>query len=207
MAEQPRKRVPAEERRSAILAAAIPVFAANGYERATTREIARAAGVAEGTLYRHFAGKRELLTAVMQSLVLLPISNILATGATTDDDAIVQALLRDRFEEISRHRDLLKVILAQAFFDSELASHIGEQVFTPVMTIVSEYFNRRIADGVFAPMPPEVPMRAIMGIVFSQMLFSIMFPQNEQTAAERELLIHQLSSLILDGVRTKEVTA
>ena len=207
MVEQPRKRIPAEERRSAILTAAIPVFAANGYERATTREIARAAGVAEGTLYRHFAGKRELLTAVMQSLVLLPISNILATGVTTDDDTIMQALLRDRFDEISKHRDLLKVILAQAFFDSELASHLGVQVITPVMTIVSEYFHRRIADGVFVAMPPEVPMRAIMGIVFSQLMFSLMIPQSEQTVAEREVLIQQLSSMILDGVRKKEVTA
>lgn len=207
MQVQRRRRIPAEERRSAIIAAAAQVFAANGYERATTREIARVAEVAEGTLYRHFAGKRELLTAVMQLTLLDSITTYLTKTMETDDEAILQALLRDRFEVISNNRDLLKVIISQAFFDTKLADQLGKQVFLPAVSIISEYLNRRIKDGTFCPMPLEVPVCAIMGTVFSQIMFITMFPQKVQSDSEREELIHHLTRLILDGIRKKEVTA
>ena len=59
------RRLPAEERREAILAAAKPVFGLLGYDRATTREIAAAAAVSEALLYQHFPGKRQLFEAIV----------------------------------------------------------------------------------------------------------------------------------------------
>ncbi|MDP2401128.1 MAG: helix-turn-helix domain-containing protein, partial [Actinomycetota bacterium] len=50
--------------RQKLLDAAAEVFSERGYARATTKEIAKAAGVAEGTIYRHFADKKELFQAV-----------------------------------------------------------------------------------------------------------------------------------------------
>ena len=48
-------------RQEQILEAAAIVFSTKGYERATTREIAEAADVSEGTLYNYFDNKIELL--------------------------------------------------------------------------------------------------------------------------------------------------
>ena len=53
-------RLPAAERRAALVEAALRVFAAGSYRSVTTAEIARAAGVSEPILYRHFASKRDL---------------------------------------------------------------------------------------------------------------------------------------------------
>lgn len=53
-------RLPAAERRSAIVAAALDVFGSGSYGGSTTAEIARAAGVSEPIIYRHFASKRAL---------------------------------------------------------------------------------------------------------------------------------------------------
>ncbi len=50
--------------RQQLLDAAAAVFAERGYAGATTKEIAKAAGVSEGTIYRHFVDKRELFGAV-----------------------------------------------------------------------------------------------------------------------------------------------
>jgi AcrR family transcriptional regulator len=58
-------RLPAAERRSAIVDAALAVFSAGSYAGATTAEIARVAGVSEPILYRHFASKRELYFACL----------------------------------------------------------------------------------------------------------------------------------------------
>ena len=62
--EAPR-RLPAAERRRAIVSAALRVFSSTSYAGATTAEIAREAGVSEPVLYRHFASKRDLWIACL----------------------------------------------------------------------------------------------------------------------------------------------
>lgn len=51
-------------KRDAICDAALELFAEQGIDATTTREIADRAGTAEGTIYRHFEGKRELVTVL-----------------------------------------------------------------------------------------------------------------------------------------------
>src|ERR1700756_1416466 len=58
-------RMPAAERRQALIDTAIRVFSGGRYPGTTTSEIARAAGVSEPILYRHFASKRELYLAAL----------------------------------------------------------------------------------------------------------------------------------------------
>jgi len=60
-----RGRLPAAERRAAVLDAALRVFGDGTYDGATTAEIARAAGVSEPILYRHFGCKRDLYVACL----------------------------------------------------------------------------------------------------------------------------------------------
>jgi AcrR family transcriptional regulator len=58
-------RLPAAERRRALVDTALRVFAEGSYRGTTTAEIAREAGVSEPILYRHFASKRELYLACL----------------------------------------------------------------------------------------------------------------------------------------------
>jgi AcrR family transcriptional regulator len=58
-------RLPAAERREALVDAAMRVFSEGSYAGATTAQIAREAGVSEPILYRHFASKRELYVACL----------------------------------------------------------------------------------------------------------------------------------------------
>lgn len=55
-----RRRLTAAERREALLAAALDVFAAQGYHGASIDDVARAAGVSKALVFQHFASKREL---------------------------------------------------------------------------------------------------------------------------------------------------
>jgi AcrR family transcriptional regulator len=63
-----RLRLPAAERRAAIVDAALEVFGKRSYAGATTAEIARAAGISEPILYRHFASKRDLYRACLEEM-------------------------------------------------------------------------------------------------------------------------------------------
>jgi AcrR family transcriptional regulator len=91
------RRLPAEERRRAIVQAALRVFASGSYAGSTTAEIAREAGVSEPVLYRHFGSKRELwaacldaaweelrdaLDTLVDTTLALPRHEVVARGAT-----------------------------------------------------------------------------------------------------------------------------
>ena len=65
MTPQPATRLPAAERRQALVEAALRVFSEGSYAGATTAQIAREAGVSEPILYRHFASKRDLYFACL----------------------------------------------------------------------------------------------------------------------------------------------
>ncbi|MBL8964657.1 MAG: TetR/AcrR family transcriptional regulator [Phycisphaeraceae bacterium] len=58
-------RLPAAQRKEQLLDRAAELFARHGYARATTAELARAAGVTEPILYRHFDSKRDLFVALI----------------------------------------------------------------------------------------------------------------------------------------------
>jgi AcrR family transcriptional regulator len=81
------RRLPAAERRRAIVRAALRVFTSKSYAGATTAEIAREAGVSEPVLYRHFPSKRDLWLACLdaaweETKVRLEAKVALFTGGT-----------------------------------------------------------------------------------------------------------------------------
>jgi AcrR family transcriptional regulator len=86
------------ETRERIVEAAEQVLRSKGYARATTKEIARAAGVSEGTLYNHFESKEDLWLCVLSSqrlpgFIALVLSFRERAGSAT---------IRDNLEEIAR---------------------------------------------------------------------------------------------------------
>lgn len=60
------RRLSADKRREQLLDKAAQLFARRGYARATTSELARAAGVTEPIIYRHFKSKRDLYVALIE---------------------------------------------------------------------------------------------------------------------------------------------
>ena len=119
-------------RRTQILEAATHVFAEKGYHRATTKDIARAADVAEGTIYLYFENKSELLIALMEHLDQ-------ATSQATDLDAGLEmsprALLTRRLEEdlaqLGPNFDLVLAILPEVLADPALRGQYYQRLVTP----------------------------------------------------------------------------
>jgi len=70
-----KKRLAAADRRESILAAATQAFATDGFGGARTQQIARAAGVSEALLFRHFPSKAALYDAVHERLIGLQDAN------------------------------------------------------------------------------------------------------------------------------------
>lgn len=80
-------RMSAQERREAILQAAMPLFAERGFDAVTTREVAEAAGVSEALLYRHFEGKAGLYEAIQHTCIAEATTDVRKLQALPDGTA------------------------------------------------------------------------------------------------------------------------
>jgi AcrR family transcriptional regulator len=121
-------RMPAAERRLALVETAIRLFSESSYRGTTTAEIARAAGVSEPILYRHFGSKRELYLAALDHVweqVRAGWEKTLSGAA--DVCAAVEAIGR---EHVSLHSSKLQLselwvqALTEAADDRELREHL-----------------------------------------------------------------------------------
>jgi AcrR family transcriptional regulator len=145
-------RMPAAERRLELVETAVRVFSEGRYRGTTTAEIARAAGVSEPILYRHFASKRDLYFAALDHVWL--------KARTAWEEAIASAPdVRAGLEEMGRRHvgvrdckhqlaELWVQALSEATEDPELRKYLRKH-----MREVHEYFGdvirRGQAQGVF----------------------------------------------------------
>jgi AcrR family transcriptional regulator len=80
----PRRRLSAEDRRAAILRAALDVFAERGFAGASLDDVASRDGVSKTLIYEHFASKRELQRALLETYVHEALDRIAAAAAAAE---------------------------------------------------------------------------------------------------------------------------
>ncbi len=111
----------------ALMDAALEVFLRRGFARATTREIAAAAGVAEGTIYRHFADKHALFREVFFS-VMGGMGEELRRLPERAGSATVRANLAYLFGLLGTLQERSAPLLASMSADPELAGSFAAHV-------------------------------------------------------------------------------
>jgi AcrR family transcriptional regulator len=121
-----RTRLPSNERRQAIVAAVQGTFAAKGFDGTTTRELARAAGVSEALLYKHFPSKESLYGAMLDACAEGPVaaewSRVLTLPPSTSTLVTLVHLLTAHFvqcddlQKTTMHRLALRSLLEDAEF-------------------------------------------------------------------------------------------
>jgi len=189
-------------RRREILAAAARVFAGKGFAKATTREIADEADVAEGTLYNYFGGKREMLLAMAEEMET-PFETAMIAVSGQDDRTAAIALFEAAFAFSETQIPFVRALLSEAWVDDELL----EQFFTARWARVEEriraYIARRIAAGAFRPFDPALGARAVVGMYLGLMLPVIRGIASLPSPEECRALAETITDLLLDGVRVR----
>jgi AcrR family transcriptional regulator len=113
--------------RQALIDAALEVFLQRGFARATTREIARTAGVAEGTIYRHFADKHALFHEVFLSLAV-GIGDALRRLPERAGQGTVRDNLEYLFALVGNMQAHLSSLMASIWADPELSRSFDAHV-------------------------------------------------------------------------------
>ncbi|MBI4780992.1 MAG: TetR/AcrR family transcriptional regulator [Oscillatoriophycideae cyanobacterium NC_groundwater_1537_Pr4_S-0.65um_50_18] len=141
-----------EKTRDRLIEAAIEVFATAGIVGATTREIARVAGVNEVTLFRHFQNKEQLLGAVVQQVTALQSETLANQDEWTQD--LRQDLLHYAWvytNMLETHEALVRMFIGEAKRHPEEAVKVLQQSFLPLRDKLTNYLQKGIERGTVQP--------------------------------------------------------
>lgn len=196
---------PAEtETRTRILKAALRLFAKNGYDGTTTRELAEAAGVAEGTLFRYFPNKKVILVEVATQGWIEILTDLLTELSEMGSYKAVAQVMRRRMLHLHKNADMLRVCFMEAQFHPDLRDRIQTEVIDKMTDVAEVFFQSAMEQGIYRPMNPKTVARVFLGMFavagFSQS--TIMEPG--AAAAEMQEMAEGLAEIFLNGVLVKE---
>lgn len=154
-----------EQRRQDILEASLRIFAKKGYNGSTTAEIARAAGVAEGTIFRHFATKKDLLIAVLEPKVLNGLIQLDKEHREDTPIDFFRRFLMNRLELLNENDSLVRFMFAEAQYHVEVREALFKGILGQGISIIRPWFDKGVEQGDFRDLPFLPTMRSFMGMV------------------------------------------
>ncbi|MBI5514690.1 MAG: TetR/AcrR family transcriptional regulator [Deltaproteobacteria bacterium] len=168
-ASKPRKREdaprPAGDKRDRILRAAVKVFARKGFYASRVSEIARAAGVADGTIYLYFKSKDELLTSLFEDRMVRLLERMRAAAAAhpRGPDRL-RAVLELQLGLLAEERDLAEVITVNLRQSTRFLKQFATRRFAEYLDLMATMVADGQRAGEFrADLSPRVVARALFG--------------------------------------------
>ena len=192
------------ETRKRILQAAQRLFACKGYEGTTTASLAQAAGVAEGTLFRHFPNKKAILIEVATNGWVEILTDLLTELSEMASYKAVAQVMRRRMLNVRDNADMMRVCFMEAQFHPELRDRIQAEVIGKMTDVAEAFFQTAMDRGVYRQMNPKIVAQVFLGMFaiagFSQdtLLEPGASPQAIQEMAEG------LADIFLNGVLIQE---
>jgi AcrR family transcriptional regulator len=206
-------RLDSDDRRKAIVVAAVPLFARNGFAGTTTRELAAAAGVSEALLFRHFPSKQSLYREILalgcegdpalESLATLPAS-------TETLICIVRFMVR-RFVlggEAERHElDLrMRLLLHSCLEDGDYARELFAVVAPRVVPLFTASLKAAEEAGDLRPLSASGTNRFWFAQHVAAMMAFAFLPQDGFIPYEGGIdrLVEEAGDFVLRGIGMTE---
>ncbi len=194
-----------DERRAAILDAAVRLFAERGFRGTTTRALAEAVGVTEPVLYEHFRSKRELYCAIVEEKsrqgMALAAAVLQPLIEARDDRGLFLALGRIILMHSKKDPPYARLLLSVALEDAELG-HIFYERQRAGRDKLAEYITLRIQEGAFRPVHPPLAARAFFGMLAHHGT-AVMLYGDDFVKLPTEQVIEGMVDLFLTGIDAK----
>jgi AcrR family transcriptional regulator len=200
-----RKKLITEQREGQIIKAAMEVFTRKGYAAATIPEIAELAGVAVGTIYNYYPGKRELFIAVIKNLIItVPLLDLIEKIPGSDITVVFKKIMQNRLNLVETGPVArIPSLMGEIQRDPELKVIWLEQFLQPFFTRTEGIYRDMVASGKFRRMEPALATRAIGGLILGFLMLKLMegevsplnrLPKDEVTGALIDFILHGLST-------------
>jgi AcrR family transcriptional regulator len=202
--------MPADQRREQILQTAVNLFSQRGFKGTTTKEIAKAAGVSEAIIFRHFANKEELYGAILHSkscrdgLHKFPWegNEVLQEALRNKDDfGVFYNLALQAMTNQQQDEGFMRLLFYSALEEHELADRFFGEFVSQVYGFIGEYVRERQNDGAMRDINPRVVVRAFLGMLIHHSLNNILWDKQRRLLdISNDEAARNFAEIVLRGV-------
>jgi AcrR family transcriptional regulator len=177
-----------------ILQAAIEIFSEKGYAAAATSEIAQKAGVAEGTIFRYYKTKKDLLLSIigptmsrmLAPFVLRNFNGVLDIPYNTFEE-FLRTFIINRLEFARRNFKILKILIQEIPFQPKLREQFAENILSKVLERVIEIVEHFKAKGEVIELPTPAIIRFTISTVVGYVLNRLLLQPEKEWNDEEEI--------------------
>ena len=188
------------EKQISILSAAIELFSEKGYEATATSEIAKKANVAEGTIFRYYKTKKDLLFAIPTTLskvslfeIFLDDFNEILNADYEHFETFLRKIVLNRKKFASETAPILKVIIQEIPFHPELRIKILSTVVLPSINKLICLIDKFKKQGEIIDIPSTSIVNLIATSIFGYLfLHYVALPELKQDEEDLEYLIQYI---------------
>jgi TetR/AcrR family fatty acid metabolism transcriptional regulator len=202
-AKPPRKARRGTDKRERILRAAIKVFARKGFYATRVSEIAKAAGVADGTIYLYFKNKDDVLVSIFEDRITKLLAFLRSQIETADGvEERVRVVVELQLGLLEEQRDLAEVVTVNLRQSSRLLKQYAAPLFTEYLDLIAGVIAEGQREGVLRDdVSPRVVARGLWGALDG---IALTWALGGSRAGKPEALRRaatQIASVFLDGLR------
>jgi AcrR family transcriptional regulator len=190
--------------RTRILQAAQRLFAAKGFEGTTTRDLAQTAGVAEGTLFRHFANKKAILVEVATSGWVDILTDLLTELSEMGSYKAIAQVMRRRMWNLQKNADTMRVCFMEVQFHPDLRDRIQTEVIDKMTAVAEAFFQTAIDKGIYRQMDAKLGAKVFLGLFAIAGFSDHTLIEPNASPQEMQKMAEGLADIFLNGVLAKE---
>ncbi|BBD67230.1 MULTISPECIES: TetR/AcrR family transcriptional regulator [Nostoc] len=190
--------------RTRILQAAQRLFAAQGFDGTTTRDLAQAAGVAEGTLFRHFANKKAILVEVATSGWVEILTDLLTELSEMGSYKAVAQVMRRRMWNFQKNADLMRVCFMEVQFHPDLRDRIQLEVITKMSDVGEAFFQTAMDKGIYRKMDAKLVAKVFLGMFAIAGFSNNTLMEPDASPQQMQEMAEGLADIFLNGVLAKD---
>lgn len=194
-----------EARRTQILMGAAEVFSQKGFHQATTKEIAQAADVSEGTIYNYFKNKRDILVAMIDLLGSEALKGMIPNSPAKNPKEFLSLLVKAMFQLLQERGHLALPILAEIAADAELRARFYQALVRPVVASIEASMQRSTPSSQWRRNEPLILAYALVGGLLLNFLLQSTHLDPRYKNISADAIIEQLVSHFLTGPTSKEL--
>lgn len=191
-----------------ILAASVKLFATKGFHASSTAEIAKEAGVAEGTIFRHYKSKKDILIAVVAPIlvqfatpfIIKDVRKILSEQEHKSFAQVITMLLKNRLALIDANLKHFQIIIQEAFFHEELREALLQSVVKEARSLATQFVTERIMSKELRELPPEVIVRTFVSMMFGMVYFKYVVDPEQYRERSEDEQIELAVDILLNGI-------
>ncbi|MEA4845901.1 MAG: TetR/AcrR family transcriptional regulator [Clostridiaceae bacterium] len=161
------------ETQDRILDTAIRHFAKVGYHGTKTADIAKDSGVSEGTVFKYYSTKTDILRGAMSKIIHSIIPGIMF-GPAEDFESMVDSpdpkgelkkRLEIRMEKVNQNIGAFKVLINEMQYHEDIMSEYTGQFVPKAIGMIEEYISLGISRGIFRQMDIHTIARSMVGMM------------------------------------------